>query len=55
VTSVKNPAGKVITYTYYDDDRRKETQEPGGGLFTYTYDDAGRMTVLQNPQGDRTT
>ena len=25
VTEVKNPADKVITYTYYDDNTRKET------------------------------
>ena len=55
VTSVKNPAGKVITYSYYDDDRRKETTEPGGGLFTYTYDNAGRIETIRNPQDDRTT
>jgi RHS repeat-associated protein len=55
VTEVKNPAGKVITYSYYDDNRRKETVEPGAGRFTYTYDDAGRIETIVNPQLDRTT
>lgn len=53
--TVKNPAGKVITYGYELDNQRSFTQEPGGGRFTYTYDEAGRIKSVENPQSDRTT
>jgi YD repeat-containing protein len=46
--SVKNPAGKTITYSYDGASRRRLMIEPEGGRFTYGYFDDGLARFLDH-------
>lgn len=51
ITSVTDPDGVTMSYTYDDNGRLVSTRSPTGGTTMYEYDDAGRLTSTTDPLG----
>lgn len=55
LSSIKDPIGRVLSFTYYDDGRGKGQLEPGGGTRQVVYNDANHTTQLTDIDGGVTT
>ncbi len=50
ITSITDPLGRTVTYTYGPGGLATVT-DPAGGVTSYTYDSQGRMTSITDPRG----
>jgi YD repeat-containing protein len=52
ITSIEDPTGRKVKYTYDSVGRLTTFTDPEGGVTTYTYDSANRLISITKPKGN---